>query len=89
MSSKNAIIKNKESNMLINAVIEKDEYGYFAYAPTLEGCVSQGDTYDEAIANIKEAIELYVESLSKSEIEHINNQSAAIVPIQVNQNARL
>jgi predicted RNase H-like HicB family nuclease len=75
--------------MLINAVIEKDEYGYFAYAPTLEGCVSQGDTYDEAIANIKEAIELYVESLSKSEIEHINNQSAAIVPIQVNQNARL
>ena len=75
--------------MLINAVIKKDEYGYFAYAPMLEGCVSQGDTYDEAIANIKEAIELYVESLSKSEIEHINNQSAAIVPIQVNQNARL
>lgn len=32
----------------------------------LEGCVSQGDTYDEAIANIKEAIELYVESLSKN-----------------------
>lgn len=49
--------------MLINAVIEKDEYGYFAYVPTLEGCVSQGDTYDEAIANIKEAVELYVDSL--------------------------
>ena len=47
-------------------MIEKDEYGYFAYAPMLEGCVSQGDTYDEAIANIKEAIELYVESLKKT-----------------------
>ena len=52
--------------MLINAVIEKDEYGYFTYEPMLEGCVSQGDTYDEAIANIKEAIELYVESLRKN-----------------------
>jgi predicted RNase H-like HicB family nuclease len=31
--------------------------------PSLPGCYSQGDTYDEAIANIREAIDLHIESL--------------------------
>ena len=44
-------------------VIEKDEYGYYAYCPELEGCQTQGDTLDEVLANIKEAIELYLETL--------------------------
>ena len=35
--------------------------GYVASAPALPGCVSQGDNRDEALANIREAIELYVE----------------------------
>lgn len=43
-----------------------EEGGYTVEVPSLPGCVSQGDTIDEAIANIKEAIELYIESL----IEH-------------------
>ncbi len=51
--------------MIINAVIEKDEFGYFSYAPALEGCVSQGNSYEEAIKNIKEAVELYLESLAR------------------------
>jgi predicted RNase H-like HicB family nuclease len=39
-------------------IIEKDEAGYFvAEVPALPGCLSQGKTYQEAIANIKEAIE--------------------------------
>jgi len=37
--------------------------GYHAFCPTLKGCHSQGDTLDEAIANIREAIDLYLESL--------------------------
>lgn len=53
--------------MLFNAIIEKDQDGYFAYVPSLKGCVSQGDTYEEAIANIKEATELYIESLKQEE----------------------
>ena len=48
----------------INTVIEKDSHGYYAYAPELKGCHSQGDTLEEVIENIKEAIELYLESLS-------------------------
>jgi predicted RNase H-like HicB family nuclease len=38
-----------------------DEGGYTAYAPTLPGCVSEGDTREDALANIREAIELYLE----------------------------
>ena len=41
---------------------ESDEGGYTVYAPSLPGCVSEGDTEEEAIQNIKEAIELYLES---------------------------
>jgi predicted RNase H-like HicB family nuclease len=39
------------------------ESGYVAYVPVLKGCVSQGKTKAEAIRNIKEAVELYIEAL--------------------------
>jgi len=51
----------------VSTVIEKDEHGFYAYCPELPGCQSQGDTLEEAVANIKEAIELYLETLSGSE----------------------
>ncbi len=37
--------------------------GYTVTVPALLGCVSEGDTKEEALANIQEAIELYIESL--------------------------
>ncbi len=37
--------------------------GYHVFCPTLSGCHSQGDSFEEALANIIEAIELYLESL--------------------------
>lgn len=40
-----------------------DEGGYTVYVPSLPGCISEGDTRDEALANIREAIELYLEPL--------------------------
>jgi len=40
--------------------------GYFVECPGLPGCYSQGDTYDEAIANIREAIELTLEDMEAS-----------------------
>ncbi len=39
----------------------EDDGGYIVLVPALPGCVSQGDTRDEAIRNIREASELYVE----------------------------
>jgi len=47
----------------ISVIIEKDEDGYYAYSPNLKGCQSQGDTFDEIVANMKEATELYLETL--------------------------
>ncbi len=38
-----------------------DEGGFTATVPSLPGCISEGDTRDEALANIREAIELYLE----------------------------
>ena len=48
-------------------VIEKDEDGFYAYCPNLEGCQSQGDTFEEVLANIREATELYLETLDEEE----------------------
>lgn len=42
-------------------VIEKDENGYFAYCPQLQGCYTQGETFEELIENLKDAIKLHVE----------------------------
>jgi predicted RNase H-like HicB family nuclease len=42
-------------------IIEKDEEGYFAYCPSLQGCYTQGDSYEEIIDNIKDAIYLHLE----------------------------
>ena len=38
-----------------------EEGGYTAYVPKLPGCVSEGETYEEALANIREALTLYLE----------------------------
>ena len=44
-------------------LIEKDENGiYIASCPALQGCYSQGDTVDEALQNIKDAIQLHIEA---------------------------
>ncbi len=51
----------------LNAIIEKDEQGYYAYCPELEGCCTQGKTLDKTMANIREAISLYLETMSPKE----------------------
>lgn len=48
--------------MRVRAVFEaSDEGGYTVYVPSLPGCISEGDTLEEAQANIRQAIELYLE----------------------------
>ena len=46
-----------DTSYQVTVVIEKDEDGYYAYCPQLEGCQSQGDTLDEIKSNIQEAID--------------------------------
>ena len=45
-----------------SVVIEKDEHGFYAWCPELKGCQSQGETLEEAVANVREAIERYTET---------------------------
>lgn len=48
--------------MNIKVIVERGEDGYFvAHVPALKSCWSQGKTRDEALANIREAIDLYLE----------------------------
>lgn len=50
--------------MRLKVVLEpSDEGGYTAYVPTLSGCISEGDTAEEAFVNVREAIELYMEPI--------------------------
>ena len=48
--------------MRFQVVLEpSDEGGYTVHVPSLPGCISEGDSVEEALANIQEAIELYLE----------------------------
>lgn len=56
--------------MKLTIVIQQDEDGRFnVMCPELKGCNSYGDTYEDALKNIREAIELYLEDMSESEVK--------------------
>lgn len=56
--------------------------GYSVTIPALPGCVSQGETFEEALKNIKEAAELYLEDLKEGEIPR-EEKPIVVSPIQV------
>jgi len=66
-----------------SVVIEKDKGGYFAFAPELQGCYSQGDTYEEAIENIRDAIILHVEDRLESDEEVPQSESISLTSLEV------
>jgi predicted RNase H-like HicB family nuclease len=55
----------------VSIVIEKDEHGYYAYSPELEGCQTQGDSLEETLDNAREAVALYLETLSPDELREL------------------
>ena len=55
-------------NYFYKIIIEpQPEGGFTAYVPKLPGCVSEGETYEETMSNIKEALELYLETMKERE----------------------
>lgn len=56
--------------------------GYWVEVPALPGCVSQGDTREEALANVKEAIELHIEAMQEDG-EEIPQEESAKVAVEV------
>ena len=67
----------------VNVVFSKDEDGYYVYCPELPGCHSQGDTFEEASNNIREALELYIETMSEEEIESILHKEILTTTMEV------
>ena len=67
--------------MRFRVVLEPKEDGsYTVYVPSLPGCVSQGETSQESITNIKEAIELYLESFKERNLPlpHVEEREVAV-----------
>jgi predicted RNase H-like HicB family nuclease len=61
--------------MILKVIVEKGEDGYFvSHCPSLKSCWSQGKTREEALKNIKEAIELYLEPEMGNFVEDKNHE---------------
>jgi hypothetical protein len=64
-------------------LLEKElDGGYHAFCPILKGCHSQGDSFEDAIKNITEAIELYIESL-KADNQSIPREDLIVKPLSI------
>ena len=63
--------------MKFNIILEEDleDGGYIVHCPALKGCWSQGDTIDEALQNIKEAIAGYLKTLNERAILDVKIQN--------------
>jgi predicted RNase H-like HicB family nuclease len=66
-----------------SVLIEKDEHGFYAWCPELKGCQSQGTTIEDALANIREAIELYLETLPDDERDALLSREILTTSIEV------
>ena len=79
-------MKKKVKVLQYTAVFEPDQEvgGYTATIPALPGCISEGDTFEEALKNIQEAADLYVEVMHKREHEFIiESPDVVIAPVRV------
>jgi len=70
-------------NYRFSVVIERDEDGYYAFCPELQGCYTQGDAYEEALANIKDAIRLHVEDRLESGEEIPQAESISLTSLEM------
>jgi predicted RNase H-like HicB family nuclease len=77
--------KELAARYVFPVVIEKDQEGYFAVCPSLQGCYTEGDTYEEALRNIEDAVRLHVaDRLACGEPIPVNDRvSLTTVEVQV------
>ena len=66
-----------------SVIIEKDKYGYYAFCPEIQGCYAQGDTYEEVLENIKDAIRLHVEDRLNDGEEIPQPESVSLTSLEV------
>ncbi len=68
-------MKKMEQIYRFPVIVEHDKDGYFATCPDLQGCYSQGETYEDTLANITKAIRLHIEDRN-AEHEEVSQPSA-------------
>ncbi|MBI3250145.1 MAG: type II toxin-antitoxin system HicB family antitoxin [Deltaproteobacteria bacterium] len=66
-----------------SVVIEKDRDGYFASCLELQGCYTQGETYEEVVENIRDAMRLHVEDRLASGEEISQPESVSLTSLEV------
>jgi len=54
-------VRHAERRLQLTAVVERDRLGYVATCPQLQGCYTQGGSYEEVVRNIRDAIRLHLE----------------------------
>jgi predicted RNase H-like HicB family nuclease len=67
----------------LTAIIEEDKNGVFAYCPELKGCHTQGDSVEEALANLREAAELYLETMKPSGLRRLSTKTIFATSLEV------
>lgn len=77
--------KRKEKVLQYTAIFEPaEEGGFVVTVPRLPGCISEGDTFEEALKNIREAIDLYLEDIEDKDLESLyTEQRNFSVPIEI------
>jgi predicted RNase H-like HicB family nuclease len=67
----------------VSVVIEQGDEGCYAWCPELRGCQSQGKTIEETLANIREAIELFLETLTEDERSSVLSREILTTAVEV------
>lgn len=70
--------------MKFKVIVSKGmDFGFNVEVPSLPGCISHGETVDEALSNIREAIELYIEDMPPEEIQTAATLSTELYEVAV------
>ena len=67
----------------VSVIIELNENGFYAWCPGLKGWQSQGKTVEETLANIREAIELFLETLAEAERSAALNREILTTSVEI------
>lgn len=70
-------------NYHFTIVVEKDENGYVAFCPQLQGCYAQGDSYEEVMVNIEDAIRLHLEDRIEAKEEWSPSKFLNITSLEI------
>ncbi len=73
----------KIKKLMLEVVMEKDPSGYFVYCPALQGCYTQGATYEEAMDHIKDAIRLHLEDRKASHQALPSPESISVATLEL------